>query len=555
LAIIPVGRFWRGLTALSLLTDSDAPANIGGSSIRSMSDFSNVAPRREIGEDFVVSGRTVFRIHPRVTSMKRLVLITFFVGIAPVCAAAEPLPRSSPEAQGVSSEEILAFVVTADQTIDSMNSFMLVRHGQVVAEGWWAPYNAASPHSLYSLSKSFTSTAVGLAVADGKLSIDDEVLKFFPEDVPPEPSKNLKAMRVSDLLRMSTGHQVEPARPLDKSWTKTFLAQSVPHKPGTHFLYNTSATYMLSAIVQKAIGMTVFDYLRPRLFDPLGIEHPTWETSPQGITVGGYGLSIRTEDIARFGQLYLQKGSWNGKQLVPESWVEAATARQTANGSNPTSDWDQGYGYQFWRSRNHAYRGDGAFGQFCIVIPEQDAVIAITSGVKDMQSVLNLVWNKLLPALKSAPLATDDESRTKLDGALARLTLRPVGGSSSPASTWNKKYVFPSNARKLESIKLERAQDAVTIVAQFDGTERKIRCGQDSWQKGRLAYGPLPEQPMAASGAWTAADTFTAKICFYETPFITIARLKFALDQLLFDSESNVGFGATKQPQLVGKPE
>ena len=283
-----------------------------------------------------------------------------------------------------------------------MNSFMLVRHGHVVAEGWWAPYGPDAPHSLYSLSKSFTSTAVGLAIAEGKLSVDDEVLKFFPEDAPAEPGSNLKAMRVSDLLRMSTGHQVEPQRPPDKAWTKTFLAQPVPFKPGTHFLYNTSATYMLSAIVQKATGMTVLDYLRPRLFDPLGIEHPTWETSPQGISTGGFGLSIRTEDIARFGQLYLQKGKWNGKQLVPAAWVEAATARQTSNGSNPKSDWDQGYGYQFWRCRHGAYRGDGAFGQFCIVMPEQDAVIAITSGVKDMQAVLNLVWDKLLPAMKPA---------------------------------------------------------------------------------------------------------------------------------------------------------
>ena len=158
-----------------------------------------------------------------------------------------------------------------------------------------------------------------MAIAEGKLSLDDEVLKFFPDDAPAEPSGNLKAMRVSDLLRMSTGHQAEPPRTAEQPWAKTFLAQPVPFKPGTHFLYNTSATYMLSAIVQKATGKTVLDYLRPRLFEPLGIEKPTWETSPQGISTGGYGLSIRTEDIARFGQLYLQKGKWQGKQLVPAS--------------------------------------------------------------------------------------------------------------------------------------------------------------------------------------------------------------------------------------------
>jgi len=165
-------------------------------------------------------------------------------------------------------------------------------------------------------------------------------------------SARWEAMRVSDLLRMSTGHQTEPPCTPAQTWTKSFLAHPVLYKRGTHFLYNTSATYMLSAIVQKATGMTVLDYLKPRLFEPLGIERPTWETSTQGITTGGYALSIRTEDIAGFGQLYLQKGKWQGKQLVPETWVEAATARQTSNGSNPKSDWDQGYGYQFWRCRN-----------------------------------------------------------------------------------------------------------------------------------------------------------------------------------------------------------
>ncbi len=359
-------------------------------------------------------------------SMKTLLIVGVLLaaGSRSVTAGAQPLPRSGPEAQGVSSSAILAFVEAADKNIDSLHSFMLVRHGHVVAEGWWAPYDAASPHSLFSLSKSFTSTGVGIAIAEGKLSIDDEVLKFFPGDAPAEPSKNLKSMRISDLLRMSTGHQDEPKLP-KSSWTKAFLAQDVPHKPGTHFLYNTPATYMLSAIVQKATGMTLLDYLTPRLFEPLGIEHPTWEKSPEGINTGGWGLSVRTEDIARFGELYLRKGTWNGKQLVPAAWAQAATARQTSNGSNPNSDWEQGYGYQFWRARHGAYRGDGAFGQYCVVMPEQDAVIAITSGLKDMQSVLNLVWDKLLPAMSATPLATDDDSRKKLELKLSRLMIPP----------------------------------------------------------------------------------------------------------------------------------
>src|SRR5919201_1054413 len=218
--------------------------------------------------------------------MRTLSTVALVVLGASPCPAAD-LPRSSPEAQGVSSPAVLAFVEAVDRQIDSLHSFMLVRHGHVVAEGWWAPYAAGSPHSLFSLSKSFTSTAVGLAVAEGKLSVDDPVLKFFPDEAPAEPSNNLKAMRLSDLLRMSTGHQAEPPRRPAEPWAKTFLAQPVPFKPGTHFLYNTSATYMLSAAVQRATGQTVLDYLKPRLFDPLGIEKPTWEASPQGISAGG----------------------------------------------------------------------------------------------------------------------------------------------------------------------------------------------------------------------------------------------------------------------------
>ena len=488
--------------------------------------------------------------------MKALSAVALLIPISTIGAAAD-LPRSTPEAQGIASSAILSFVEAIDKDVQSMNSFMLLRHGQVVAEGWWAPYSAESPHSLYSLSKSFTSTAVGLAIAEGKLSLDDEVLKFFPDDAPSEPSSNLQAMRVRDLLRMSTGHQAEPPRSADQPWTKTFLSHPVPYKPGTHFMYNTPATYMQSAIVQKATGATVLDYLGPRLFEPLGIGRPTWEASPQGITVGGYGLSLRTEDIAKFGQLYLQKGKWQGKQLVPVAWIDEATALQTSNGSNPKSDWEQGYGYQFWRCRHGAYRGDGAFGQYCVVLPEQEAVIVMTSGIKDMQAVLNLVWEKLLPALQSSPLAADNDAETKLKQTLAALSLTPQQGSGTPAKGLGKTYVFPANESKLEAITLESngkegESNEVTLTARIDGAEKRIVCGRGAWQKGRFAWSKLLEQPVAASGAWTADDTFTARLCFYETPFIVSVQLAFSGDELRCAAESNVGFGSNKDSPLVG---
>jgi CubicO group peptidase (beta-lactamase class C family) len=486
--------------------------------------------------------------------VKSLAPIALVVFVASPCRAAD-LPRDTPEAQGVSARDVLSFVEAADQSIDSLHSVLIVRHGRVVAEGWWAPYAAESPHSLYSLSKSYTATAVGLAVAEGKLSPDDELVKLFPDEAPPAPSQNLKAMRIRDLLRMSTGQQTEPPRRPSEPWARSFLAHSVPFKPGTHFLYNTSATYMLSAAVQKATGQTVLDYLTPRLFDPLGIRKPTWEASPQGISAGGYGLSVRTEDIAKFGLLYLRKGKWQEKQLVPAAWVEEATARQTANGSNPKSDWDQGYGYQFWRCRHGAYRGDGAFGQFCIVLPEQDAVIAMTAGVRDMQAVLDLVWDKLLPAFKPTPLAPDGEARMKLERTLRGLTLRMPQRMAAPADVAGRKYAFPENDRKIESISLEPSGEkgVMNLHLQMGGVERRIACGDGAWRKGRAGWGRLPEQPVAAAGAWTAGDTFTAKICFTETPFVLTLRLTFAGAEVRCASEWNVGFGATKETPLIGK--
>ncbi len=399
-------------------------------------------------------------------------LIRFSLGVLVASAlsvshAASSLPRSTPESQGISSAALLEFVNALNEKIEGMHSLMIVRHGQVIAEGWWAPYDAAHNHVMYSLSKSFTSTAVGFAVAEGKVSIDDEVLKFFPEDAPAEPSANLKAMRVRDILTMSTGHQDEPPTAPDTMSAKSFLAQTVPHLPGTHFKYNTAATFMQSAIVQKVTGQTVLDYLRPRLFEPLGIEQPVWDANFQGISLGGYGLRVRTEDIAKFGQLYLQQGKWDGQQLLPAEWVELATSKQVSNGSNPKSDWNQGYGFQFWRCRNDGYRGDGAFGQYCVVLPEQDVVIAITSGVKDMQAVLNVIWEKLLPACEVKKLKANRGGVGRLKSRLASLELAPAqGAESSPlvAKILNRKFAFPENELKLGSVSVSSTDGGKTLT-------------------------------------------------------------------------------------------
>jgi hypothetical protein len=377
-----------------------------------------------------------------------LIIPLLFASGAALADGPVALPRSSPEAQGVSSADVRAYVEAADKKINTLHSFMLVRHGHVIAECWWAPEAADKPHVMHSLSKSFTSTAVGLAVAEGKLNIDDHVLKFFPEDAPAQPSENLKAMRVRDLLTMTCGHETEIKLAPDTNWVKTFLAQPVPHKPGTHFQYNTPGTYMLSAIVTKVTGQTVLDYLKPRLFEPLGIENPTWQASPQGISCGGFGLFVRTEDIAKFGLLYLQKGKWNGKQLIPASWVEMATSKQVENKDAPSGrgnkpDWRAGYGFQFWQSQ-HGFRGDGANGQLCIVLPEQDAVIAITANTGDMQAEVNVIWDKLLPAFHPDPMQPNAAEEAKLKETMASLKAHPAVPTTKPATQAVKPAVPPS---------------------------------------------------------------------------------------------------------------
>ena len=490
--------------------------------------------------------------------------------VAPVAAQkSASLPRSTPEQQGISSADLLAFVEAADREVDTMNSFMLVRHGHVVAEGWWAPYERDTPHILFSLSKSFTSTAVGLAIAEGKLNLDDQVIKFFPAEAPADPSANLRAMRVRDLLRMNTGNQLEPLIRVDDpskqtdTWVKTFLTHPVPFKPGTHFLYNSPATYMLSAIVQKVTGVTVLEYLRPRLFEPLGFKNPIWITSPQGITAGAYGLSARTEEIARFGELYLRKGMWNGKQLIPATWVEQATSMQTSTGSAPASDWDQGYGYQFWRSRHNSFRGDGAFGQYCMIIPELDAVVAITSGTRNMQQVMNLVWDKLLPAIKPRRLPDNSAARRQLEARLATLKVKFASGSaSSPlaASVTGKWFEFEENNRGIKAVSFDFNSTPTSLIVRTSSGETRMTIERESWtsSRGMFTNGldralSVPANPLAAAtGAWSADNTFTVKIILPETPFYSTLNFRFEGDRLLFDSEHNVAFGPTKLPQLTG---
>lgn len=469
------------------------------------------------------------------------------------------LPRSTPEAQGIPSAAVLTFLdAVAEQNLE-LHSLMLLRHGHVVAEGWWQPYGADVPHMLFSLTKSFTSTACGFAVSEGLLTVDDKVLSFFPELAPAAVDVNLAAMRVRDLLTMTTGHGVEPSmEQAGCEWTRAFLAAPVEYAPGTHFLYNSQASNVISAIVQKLTGERIADYLRPRLFEPLGIPQPDWDVSPEGANFGGWGLHLRTEDIARFGQTLLQNGVWQGQQVIPAAWVAEATARQVPNGTDPASDWAQGYGYQFWRCRHNAYRGDGAFGQYCVVMPEQDAVAAITSGVGDMQAVLNVIWEHILPAMAAAPRAADEATAAALAERLAGLGLLPPEAQMAPAlagQVSGRRYVLPENPDGLTALTFDFGNVQAVLTLETAQGRFPVIVGSGEWIRGEAPAQPGMVVPVAAAGTWSADDTYVAQLRFYGSPFTRTMTFRFADGTVTVDARLNVSFGPLEQPQMVGNAE
>ncbi|HEY4248819.1 MAG TPA: serine hydrolase [Lacunisphaera sp.] len=491
-----------------------------------------------------------------------------FLGILRIEGApGDSFARSSPEAEGIDSAGVLALVDDLEKNVDAVHSLVLVRHGKVVAEGWWSPYAADDVHILYSVTKSFTATAVGLAAAEGLLDVNDRVISFFPEIAPAKPSEHLKAMRIRDLLRMNSGHQDDTIDRLrthtDGQWRRAFLGLPVENKPGTRFVYNSGGAYMLAAIVQKVSGQTVEAFLTPRLFSPLGINRHPWYLSDEGVALGDGGLSLTTEDLAKFGQLYLQKGLWHGKRVLPEQWVEAAGSLQTSNGGDPASDWDAGYGYQFWRNRTTGYRADGAQGQFCLILPEYDVVLAITSGTGNTKGILDAVWSRLLPALRVNALPDNAAVEAKLTRRLESLALPIVDGvDSTPRAkeVSGRTYVFSENEQGIQTVRLDLGGANPVITFKDKDGIHPISCGLGRWLRGTTTFRKrishmwdAGQQGMAACAAWTDVDAFTAKFCFDETPFIITARLKFEGDHLLLNIDHNQRWGERHRPQIVGQ--
>jgi CubicO group peptidase (beta-lactamase class C family) len=465
----------------------------------------------------------------------------------PVCLVAGT--PATPESCGVSSNAIRDFLEAVAGSPHELHGLVIRRHGQTIAQGWWSPYRESAVHSLYSLSKSLTSTAVGFAVAEDRLSVTDRVIDFFPKQQPREVSDHLAALSVRDLLTMSVGHESDSA-PLimnEDDWISAFLALPLRYESGSVFLYNSGGTYMLSAIVQKVTGRNLLGYLRSRLPAPLGIHDARWAVCPRGINTGGWGLKLTTGSIAKFGQFYLQRGIWEGRQLLPEAWIDDATSRKIqpqpgTSGTSPdanldelrkTSDWFQGYGYQFWRCRHDAYRGDGGFGQFCVVLPNQNAVIAMTALAPDMQGLLNLVWDHLLAGLHDQPLPEDLSAASRLASELAALSLPIPAGrvdSATAVRIAGRQFVLRPNSLGARSVSLGFARSSCEFALRT-GERHAVNCGLGRWLDGVTTMpGTPPEIPLgrtsqpvmplqvAAAGAWNDDNTLEMQWRYHETP-------------------------------------
>lgn len=503
----------------------------------------------------------------RYTGLLLLFVITAGSGIA-------QLSRSQPEAQGVDPAAISRFVTAVNNSKNELHSFMLVKNGHIIAESWWTPYAPELKHTMYSVSKSFTSTAIGLAVSEGRLKLTDKVVSFFPELTPDTAGALLRSMTVRDLITMSAGQSPDPTGLMlrQQEWVKFFLRLPVADAPGSKFLYNSAATFMLSAILQKVTGEKLIDYLRPRLFDPLEIYNIDWELNPEGVNAGGWGLRLKTEDMAKFGQLYLQKGQWKGTQVLPAAWVEEATrfaianSHDTAVHAKATSDWAQGYCYQFWRSRNNAYRADGAFGQYIIVIPDHQAVVAITSETPDMQHVMNLVWEHLLPALKEGETAIDKQSRKILQKQLKNQAIPVSTSGMSPvvSSVSGKNFVLEANNEGIKEIGFRfKKKRAVITIGNGEFTDEL------ALKKGRWTYGGVhkrgpsltgtippfegtPVFKVAAAYGWKDEHTLLLNIRYVESPHTETFVCTFDKNNLLLRVDNSLkGMAGTNDQNKI----
>lgn len=344
----------------------------------------------------------------------------------------KPFEIATPEEVGVSSQDIIDYIDELEKSETEMHGLMIMRHGKMITQGWWAPFGPNIRHGLQSHTKTYAATAVGIAYTEGLLKLDERLIDIFPDESPAEPSENLKLLTVRDVLCMGCGMDTMPFNSVD--WIKEFMHTPVNHKPGTTYMYNSTGSTMLGAIVRKKTGLGLHEYLTPRLFNKIGIDPDNlrWMCMADGMEIGGGGLFATTEDNFRLMKLYADGGVWEGERILAEDYVKLATTNQndsaTESINNPeASDNFLGYGFQIWMCKpENAYRADGAMGQFTIVLPDQDMIISITEtavGAHWAQSTLDITWKFVEKVVAQDKLEANEEAYNFLLNKLSRLNV------------------------------------------------------------------------------------------------------------------------------------
>jgi CubicO group peptidase (beta-lactamase class C family) len=447
------------------------------------------------------------------------------------------LPTSTPSAQDVDARGVLDLLDALERDGHDPHSIVLSRHGQVIARGWWAPYSPNRIQLLYSLSKSFAATAVGLLVDEGRVSLDTPGFNLIPAgDLPDDATipERYRRLTLGQCLQMATGHDTEAwtPGPNEAAYLPTsdgtdpvlaaILAHEPEHEPGSAWAYNQIATYLVAAAVRGVTGGSLLDLLRPRLLERLDPDSPDaarWHVTATGRELGFSGLHLGTDAVHALAQTYLDRGRWQGKQLLSEDWVTTATTptglpnREEA----PNPDWTHGYGCSFWGARL-GYRGDGAYGQFAIVLPEQDIALAITEETTDMQGVLDLVWEHLVPAV-GRPGSADDDA--ELARRLESLAVPMPGGSADGPSqaTWTRS---PDSTVADSYAAAELTADAGGWSLALEGTDAPIAIGHGQWAGSELVVGAA-RLPVVAAGGWQGQD-FVAELRLIELPHRLLLR-------------------------------
>lgn len=498
---------------------------------------------------------------------------------------AQPLPRATPESQGVPSEAVSALIDRLEEQNGMVHSYMLIRHGKVIAEGYWEPFNASTPHALYSVSKSFVSMAIGFAVNDRLMSLDDRVVKFFPEEAKINNDERLKDMRVRDLMSMASGQKSDTSKYLREAApgeaAKAFFAMPMKDEPGKLFRYMSGNTAMLALIHAKVTGeKDLIAYLKPRVFDKLGITSSYWPRLKDGTTViGGSGFELKTEELAKICLLLLNNGVWRGERILPLWWVRQATSLQTpygnvtdsvlalhgakAGGAAKPDDWQLGYGWQLWMGHHESFRLCGAFGQIGSIVPDKDIIFVSNAGGRSSNKPsLNAFYDTILPALSDKPLKENPSALKKLRDRSAKLIIAPLQNTVRPSeaalSAFKNLKIGSTNALAISSIGYDDKAKILTVENGFG--IQSIRVGDGEWASGKftaekentdtLSKLSGGEQPVATSGGWTSPDRFTARIHFIRSPAYLDITFEMLDGEVTVSTKSNMSKAYTSKFNL-----